>query len=129
MQDFKKLRVWQRSHDLVLAIYRSTNSFPESERFGIIQQLRKAVFSITANLAEGSSRRGDVEFRRFLFMSMGSASEVENALLISRDLGYMEKRSYEQLRTLVEEVRRMLCRLADRLTSTSKKEPGFEPGA
>jgi len=81
MQDFKKLRVWQRSHHLVLAIYRSTNSFPESERFGIIQQLRKAVFSITANLAEGSSRRGDVEFRRFLFMSMGSASEVENALL------------------------------------------------
>src|SRR5262245_18705683 len=67
MQDFKKLRVWQKSHGLTLDIYRATAGFPDTERFGLLTQLRKAAVSIESNLAEGSSRRGDFEFRRFVF--------------------------------------------------------------
>jgi four helix bundle protein len=121
MQDFKKLRVWQKSHELVLEIYKATRDFPDSERFGVSQQLRDAAVSISSNLAEGSSRRGDLEFRRFPYMAMGSASESECHLLLSRDFGYLERQCYERLRLRVVEVRRMLCRLSDRLSADVKR--------
>lgn len=121
MQDFKKLRVWQKAQQYALDVYKNTMGFPDSERFGIVQQLREASVSIPTNLAEGSSRRGDAEFRRFVFISMGSASETESLLLLSRDLGFIDGRACERLTTCVEEVRAMLCRLVDRLSSSVKQ--------
>ena len=118
MQDFKKLRVWQKSHDLTLKIYRETVGFPDTERFGLVKQLRKSVVSIESNLAEGSSRRGDLEFRRFLYMAMGSASEAECQLLISRDLGYMAPAVCQRLTSGIEEIRRMLWTLIERVSVT-----------
>jgi four helix bundle protein len=77
MKDFRNLEVWKLAHQLTLAAYRETRSFPTDERFGLTSQIRRAASSIPANIAEGCGRRGDAEFHRFLQMAMGSASELE----------------------------------------------------
>src|SRR5438445_4516389 len=86
MQDFRALKVWQKAHQLTLAIYQSTRAFPRTEQYGLTSQLRRACSSVAANLAEGCGRRGDGEFRRFCSIAMGSASEVEYHLLLAKDL-------------------------------------------
>jgi len=77
MKDFRKLTVWEKSHRLTLAIYRITESFPDTERYGLISQMRRASASIPTNIAEGSGRGSDAELARFLQIAMGSASELE----------------------------------------------------
>ena len=124
MQDYRKMRVWRKSHELVIEVYGVTQAFPEIERFGLVQQLRKAAISIAANLVEGSSRRGDAEFRRFVSISMGSASEVEYHLLLSRDLGYLDQARHDRLGESVADVRRMLCGLSARLCAGMKDGRG-----
>jgi four helix bundle protein len=84
MQDFRKLRVWQRAHELTLSLYRATATFPAAERFGLTSQIRRASSSIGANLAEGCGRIGDAEFARFCSIGMGSACELEYHLLLAR---------------------------------------------
>lgn len=73
MQDFKNLKVLQESHKLTLDVYRITVSFPILERFGLAHQLRSSALSIALNMAEGSARGGDAEFRRFAYLALGSA--------------------------------------------------------
>lgn len=85
MQDFKNLKVWRKSHELALAIYRVTLSYPYAERFGLVKQMRSAAVSIASNIAEGSSRDTDSDFRRFLRMALGSLSELEDQVLLSKD--------------------------------------------
>src|SRR6266850_1051013 len=87
MGDYRHLSVWKRAHDFTLVVYRSTASFPESERYGLTAQLRRAAVSVVSNIAEGASRHGDRELSRFLQIAHGSACEVECQLLLSRDLG------------------------------------------
>ena len=77
MQDFKKLKVWQKSHHLTLDLYRITSSFPRSELYGLTSQIRRSASSVPANIAEGCGRYGNAELTRFLRISMGSASELE----------------------------------------------------
>jgi four helix bundle protein len=77
MQDYRKLTVWQRSHDLVLAIYDATARFPDAERYGLTSQAKRAAVSIPSNIAEGCGRETNNELRRFLFVAMGSASELD----------------------------------------------------
>ena len=88
MSDFKRLAVWKSAHELVLAIYRQTASFPRHELFGLTAQMRRAVVSIAANIAEGRGRDGDPEFARFVAIALGSAYELEYFLMLSKDLGY-----------------------------------------
>jgi four helix bundle protein len=85
MKDFQELRVWQKAHELTLAIYLASKALPSDERFGLTSQLPRAS-SIPANLAEGCGRKGDAEFNRFCSIAMGSASELEYHLLLARDL-------------------------------------------
>ena len=94
MQDFRKLSVWRKAHELTLAVYRATVSFPTEERFGLTSQIRRACASIPANLAEGTGRGGDMDFAMFCQMAMGSAAEVEYHLLLARDLGMLESQEY-----------------------------------
>jgi four helix bundle protein len=75
MKDFKDLMVWQKAHVLTLAIYKLTLRFPKEEMYGLTSQLRRAAASIAANIAEGCGRRSDREFKRFLQIARGSASE------------------------------------------------------
>ena len=76
MQNFRNLKVWEKAHALTLAIYRSSKTFPRDEIYGLTSQMRRASVSIGANIAEGTCRKGDVEFARFLQMAAGSASEL-----------------------------------------------------
>jgi hypothetical protein len=76
--DFKKLAAWQKSQELVARIYRLTNSFPVQERYGLSSQMRRAAVSVSASLAEGCGRQGDVELRRFVRISLGSLAELES---------------------------------------------------
>ena len=87
MEDFKNLKVWSKAHELTIAIYKRTRTFPVDEMYGLTSQIRRASASIGANIAEGCGRRSDPEMKRFIQIARGSASEVEYHLLLARDLG------------------------------------------
>jgi four helix bundle protein len=89
VKDFRRLKVWERSHRLTLQVYVHTRSFPKDELYGLTAQIRRAAVSIGANIAEGCGRRGDAELGRFLQIAMGSACELEYHLLLARDLGIL----------------------------------------
>jgi len=100
VQDFKKLKVWEKSHHLRLSVERATAKFPKEELYGLTSQLRGASASIPANIAEGCGRGGKSELAPYLQLARGSASEVEYHLLLAPDLGYpipLRTTSLEQL--------------------------------
>jgi four helix bundle protein len=115
MQDFRKLEVWQRSHQLTLKVYELTRSFPSDEKFGLTNQIRRAAISVESNLAEGSSRGSDADFRRFVQMALGSASEVECQLLLAKDLGFISLANHTLLEADLQQTKRMLIRLSQKL--------------
>ena len=106
MKDFRDLKVWERGHELTLACYAATAEFPKQELFGLTSQIRRSASSIPANIAEGCGRRGNAELHRFLQMAMGSASELEYHLLLSRDLNFLGTSDHDDLRQKVTEVKK-----------------------
>jgi four helix bundle protein len=104
MQDFRKLHVWQKSHELVFEVYARTASFPRTELFGVTTQARRATVSIAANIAEGSGRSGDKEFARFLHISLGSASELEYFSILIADLGLLNRAEAARMEARAAEV-------------------------
>ncbi|MGH7510185.1 MAG: four helix bundle protein [Gemmatimonadales bacterium] len=119
MGDFKKLDVWQAAHLLACAVYKSTCIFPKTEAYGLTSQLRRSAASIPANLAEGCGRSGDVEFGRFVRISLGSATELEYHLLLSRDVGLLDESTYTQLSAQARRIQGMLAGLIRALKSNS----------
>ncbi len=119
MQSFRNLKVWEKAHCLTLDIYQSSQSFPREEIYGLTSQMRRSSASIGANLAEGTCRKGDVEFGRFVQIAMGSASELEYHLLLARDLQLLNLIDYERLAEEVVEVKRMLASLFFKLRADS----------
>ena len=115
MQDFKQLKVWEKSHRLVLSIYKATAKFPRDELYGLTSQMRRASASISANIAEGCGRSGGADFARFLHIAMSSASELEYHLLLAWDLRLLSGSAYAQLAGDVTEVKRMLTSLIQKL--------------
>ena len=115
MRDFRELKVWEKSHHLALAAYKSTGKFPKDEVYGLTSQIRRSCASIPANIAEGCGRSGEAELARFLQIAMGSASELEYHLLLSRDLGLMNVADYDQLAQDTTEVKRMLAAFIQKL--------------
>jgi len=111
MKDFRQLKVWEKSHQLALAIYKTTKEFPKEELYGLTSQIRRSSMSIPTNIAEGCGRFTDADFARFLQVAMGSASEAEYQLILAHDLGFLPSDSYEQLHNEIEEVKRMLASL------------------
>ena len=97
MQNFESLKVWQKSHELTLAIYKATANFPKDELYGLTSQIRRACASVPANIAEGCGRTGKAELARFLQVAMGSASELEYHLLLVHDLGLLRDGEYKLL--------------------------------
>ncbi|NCP85208.1 MAG: four helix bundle protein [Flavobacteriales bacterium CG_4_10_14_0_2_um_filter_35_18] len=104
----KDLDVWKKSIDFVTKIYKVTETFPKSEMYGLSSQIRRASVSIPSNIAEGSARKGKVEFKQFLYISLSSAAEVDTQLLISLNLGYLELSKYEDLGSQLETISKML---------------------
>jgi len=121
MQDFRHLKVWQKSHELTLAMYRLTSAFPREEVYGLSAQMRSSSSSIPTNLAEGCGRGTDAELARFAQISMGSASELEYQCLLARDLGYLDEATYSASVEPVIEVKRMLAPVIRSLRNTNDK--------
>ena len=119
MQDYRKVKIWKKAHDLTLAIYAATRSFPKEETYGLRSQLRSSSSSIGMNVAEGCGRDGDREFARFLHFAMGSANELEYQLLLSRDLGLIDREMHLQLESQAAEVKKMLASLLRKLRAVS----------
>ena len=111
MKSHKDLIVWQKSMDHVAAIYVATKAFPKEELFGIVSQMRCAAVSIPSNIAEGYGRLYDKETVKFLSNALGSASELETQLIISKDLGYLSIEDFQKLTNQIEEIIRMLSAL------------------
>ena len=97
IRSFTDLTVWQEGHKLVLMVYRETKNFPDKEAFGLTSQLRRAVVSITSNIAEGFSRSSYSDKANFYSIARGSLTEVQNQLVIARDVGYLPKDAFSQL--------------------------------
>ena len=107
-ESFRELVVWQRAIELTLGVYQLTARFPDSERFGLTNQLRRAAVSIASNIAEGYGRATKGEYIQFLGHARGSASEVETQLVIARALGFGSKESLTKTEKSCSEVGRML---------------------
>jgi len=117
MRNFWDLEVWEKAHCLALRVYTVTAGFPHAELFGLTSQMRRAATSIPANIAEGCGRNSTPELVRFLYIAMGSASELEYHTLLAHDLGMVETAVSEPLNGQIVEVTRMLTALSWKLTA------------
>lgn len=116
MRDSRSLKVWQKAHQVARGVYRVSRDFPSEERFGIISQIQRASLSIPTNIAEGCGYDTNAEFRRYLKIAMGSASETEYLLLFAHEEKYLDELSYQQLSKDVVEVKKMLATFIKRLS-------------
>lgn len=116
MHDFKKLMVWQKTRIFVKNIYLLTQKFPNEEKFGLMQQIRRAAVSIFSNIAEGAGRSTDADFAHFVDMANGSAFEIETQLYIAFDLGYILKQEFDNTASQLQEIEKMLYNLRKSLT-------------
>ncbi len=123
MQDFHKLQVWQRAHDLVLEAYKATNRLPEKRYPGLNAQLRRAASSIPTNIAEGCGHDTQREFARFLQISLASANELQYHLKLSHDLELLAGPEYAKLDARTEQVKQMLGALLRKVRAQPFKLP------
>lgn len=117
MDSFKDLRAWRRAMEMVVSLYRLTESFPSSERYGLTSQLRRAGVSVPSNIAEGYGRSGRGEYVLFLCHARGSNSEVETQLEIAKALGFGGQREIAEAESLCADVGRLLGALIRSLKS------------
>ena len=120
VQTFEDLIVWQKAHALTLAIYKATKKFPNEERYGITNQIRRAAASVSANIVEGHSRKSKKEFLHFLSISKGSLEELKYFLILSRDLNYLNKNEFDVLLKLYNEVSKILYAFTQSLLKTKR---------
>ncbi len=104
---YERFKAWQACHDLTLAVYKVTGTWPRTESYGLTSQTRRAAVSAAVNIAEGSAKRGSREFRRFLDTAIGSLTELSYHLLLSRDLEYTSAESYGEVETLRDHANRL----------------------
>ena len=108
INSYKDLIVWQKSMLLAKQIYAITSTFPKSELLGLISQMRRATVSIPSNIAEGFSRRHAKEHSQFLRISLGSLTELETQLILSKELGFIKENRFIEISFLIEEISKML---------------------
>jgi len=96
IKNFVDLDAWKEGHKLVLMAYQKTKDFPKEEMFGLVSQMRRCVVSITSNIAEGFSRQSYKEKLHFYSTSLGSVTELQNQFLVSKDVGYLKKKSFHE---------------------------------
>ena len=115
MRPHEKLDAWSIAMDFVVEAYRTTETFPKEEKFGLVSQIRRAAVSVPANIAEGAARQSDKEFTYFLSNAQGSASELDTELIIARRLGYIEDERLIELRAMLGKVGRLITGLSQHL--------------
>jgi len=97
IKSFTDLDAWKQGHNLVLMIYKETKSFPKDELFGLISQLRRCAVSITSNIAEGFSRQTFKDKSHFYSMALGSVTELQNQILIAKDVNYIDQKKFQEI--------------------------------
>lgn len=117
ISSFTGLKTWQKGHKLVLNIYKISKTFPTEEQFGLTSQLRRAAVSITSNIAEGFSRKGPKDKARFYYTSLGSLTEIQNQLLIARDLNYCSRNEFATIAAETIELSKMINGLIKSVSS------------
>ncbi len=118
---FEKLEVWQISRKFTKEIYRISSVFPDEEKFGLTSQIRRAVVSVSSNIAEGSSRRSGIEQARYTEIAYGSLLEVLNQLILAGDLNFISENEINVQRPVIEELVNKLYKL--RLSQLKKNKP------
>jgi len=118
MKDYKKYLVWQKSHQLTLDVYKLSEKYPKEETFNLVSQIKRSSSSIPTNIAEGCGRKSDKDFSRFLYISFGSANELEYQMLLSKDLNFISAEDYEKLQLQTEEIKKMLSALIKTLNGS-----------
>lgn len=108
MQNYKKLKVWDKSHNFVLKIYKITSEFPKIEQYRLSDQLIRSSSSIPTNIAEGCGRASNKDKARFITIAIGSCSEAEYQLLLALDLNYLNEEQFKDLNVKIIEIRKML---------------------
>lgn len=109
--DHKELKAWQIAIDLVKQIYAISNIFPDSEKFGLTSQIRRAAVSVATNIAEGAARKSDKELIQFLYISLGSLSEVDTLLIIAVEIKYVGEIDIERISSILTENRKLIIGL------------------
>ncbi len=107
--------VFKLAHQLVIQIYKLTNSYPKAEFFGLTSQMRRSAYSIPMNLAEGAARRSGKEFAYFIDIAIGSCEEIRYQLFLSKDLNYISEDTYQDLDNDYEKVKMMLSKLITKI--------------
>jgi len=108
IQKFTDLKVWQESHKLILFVYSTVKTFPKEEMFDLSDQMRRCSVSVTSNIAEGFSRQSSKEKIHFYYTAKGSLTELENQILIARDVGYLTEKATLKLLGMTEESGKLL---------------------
>ncbi len=124
---FEKLEAWQAAIGLARSVYEATSQFPDSERFGLVSQLRRSVVSISSNIAKGSGRATDAEFARFLEIAYGSLMEVVSQLQIAKLQGYLDADEHDELYHASDRLARILSGLRLSLSHRHAKRPSPGP--
>ncbi len=119
MHNFKELKVWIKSKELVINIYKNTANFPKEELLGLTSQIRRSAVSIPSNIAEGCGRNSDKDLIRFLDISNGSAFELETQLTIANELNYLNENNFNYLNDKVTEIQKMIYGLKTKLSNNS----------
>ena len=117
IKSYKDLLVWRKGIELVKAIYILTGKFPKAEKFVLIDQIHRAAISIPSNIAEGQTRQHSKEFRQFLYMALGSLSEIDTQLIIAMELGYINNNDLSEMNTKIIELRKMIRGILSKLTT------------
>ena len=115
MRTFRKYQVWELGHEITLEVYKLSKQFPKEELFGLTSQMRRCSSSVPANIAEGCGRETEKEFKRFLVIANGSATELEYFLILVKDLKLADQESIEKLIEKVDQLKRSLNRLISKL--------------
>lgn len=115
VKSYRDLQIWQKGITFVKRIYQETTQFPDTERYGLTNQLRRATVSIPSNIAEGQARQHTGEFRQFLFYALGSIAEVETQLIIAQELGYLSVETFKSLQADAVELQKMTRSLVSHL--------------
>ena len=120
MRDFKKYDIWKLSHKLTMDIYSIPKNFPGNEVYGTVSQIRRASSSIPTNISEGCGRDSDLGFNRFPTIALGPASETEYLLILSKDLNYIDEKSFEGLNQDINIIKQKIYSLKQKLINPLK---------
>ncbi len=108
MHNYKELKIWQRSKDLSIRIYRLTSTFPEKEKFGLSNQMRRCSISVPSNIAEGSARNSNRQLEHFLNIALGSLAELDTQVIISQELKYTQSKELNLIIKEINELQKMI---------------------